>query len=171
MDNHADIYEQCSSAYAQISCMPTQSSASLVQKRLPFRVLYRKRDLRADLAKLKSIVNWPVLKNQKDLRKWLGLANYLNKYSANYADMAWTLSNLLKKDVEWCWTSTEHASFQAVNESLLYAPTLALPDPERSLSVVCDASDFAIGSALLQKGVEGQKNVIALEYGQLKAAE
>ena len=58
-----------------------------------------KRGLRADPAKVKAIVDWPVPQNQKDLRKWLGLANYLPKYSHNYADVARSLSNLLKKDV------------------------------------------------------------------------
>ncbi|RAW24699.1 hypothetical protein PC110_g18879 [Phytophthora cactorum] len=57
-----------------------------------------KRDLRADPAKIKGFVEWPVSKNQKDLRKWLGLANYLHKYSANYAEMARPLSNPLKED-------------------------------------------------------------------------
>ena len=65
-------------------------------------MLFGKRGLRADLAKVKSIVDWPVLNNQKDLRKWIGLANYIHKYSANYADMARPSSNLFKKDVEWC---------------------------------------------------------------------
>ena len=47
-----------------------------------------KRGLRADPAKAKAIVEWPVFfENQKDLRKWVGLANYLHKYSDNYADM------------------------------------------------------------------------------------
>ena len=87
-----------------------------------------KRGLRADPAKVKTIVDWPVPKNQKDLRKWLGLANYLHTYSANYADMARPLSNLLKKDVDWCWGNTEHDAFQAVKESILHAPILALPD-------------------------------------------
>ena len=36
----------------------------------------------------------------KGIRKWLGLANYLHKYSENYADIAKPLCNLLKKDVE-----------------------------------------------------------------------
>ena len=64
--------------------------------------------------KLKAIVDWTVPQNQKDLRKWLGIANYIHKYSANYADMARPLSNLLKKDVEWCWTNTEHEAFKSV---------------------------------------------------------
>ena len=59
-----------------------------------------KRGLRADPAKVKAKVYWPVTRSQKDLRKWLGLANYLHKYSANYAEMAMPLSNLLKKDVD-----------------------------------------------------------------------
>ena len=89
----------------------------------------------------------------------IGLANYLRKYSANYAYMARPLSNLLKKDVDWCWGNTEHDAFQAVKESLLHAPILALPDADRPFSVVCDASDFAIGSALLQTDVDGCERV------------
>ena len=94
-----------------------------------------------------------------------------HKYSANYADMARPLSNLLKKDADWCWTSTENDAFIAVKDSLLQAPILALPDPDRPFSVVCDASDFAIGCALLQPDVEGHERVIAFESRQLKAAE
>ena len=59
------------------------------------------RGLRVDPAKVKAIVDWPIPKNQKDLRKWLGLANYLYKYSENYDDMAWPLTDLLKKCIVW----------------------------------------------------------------------
>ena len=58
-----------------------------------------KSGVREDPAKVKAIVDWPVLWSQKNLRKWLDLFNYLHKYSANYAEMARSLSNLLKKDV------------------------------------------------------------------------
>ena len=34
-----------------------------------------KRGFKADLAKVKAIVDWMFLKNQKDLRNWLGLAD------------------------------------------------------------------------------------------------
>ena len=110
-------------------------------------------------------------KEPKDLRKWLGLANYLHKYSENYADMARPLSNLLKRDVDWCWGDTKHEAFQAVKESLLHAPILALSDSDRPFSVVCDASDCAIGRALLQTDVDGRERAIAFESRQLKAAK
>ena len=59
-----------------------------------------KRGLRADPAKVEAIVDWPIPKNQRDLRKWLGLANNLHKYSENYTDIARPLTDLLKKDTD-----------------------------------------------------------------------
>ena len=66
------------------------------------------------------------------------------------------------------WSTTEQSAFQAVNDSPIHAPILALPNPDR---VVCDALDFAIGSALLQTDDAGRERVIAFESRQLKAAE
>ena len=54
-----------------------------------------KQGLRSDPAKVMAIVDWPVPNNQKDIRRWRGLANYLHKYSENYADMARPLTDLL----------------------------------------------------------------------------
>ncbi|GMF57304.1 unnamed protein product [Phytophthora fragariaefolia] len=119
-----------------------------------------KRGLRADPATVKAIVERPVPRNQKDLRKWLGLANYLHKYSENYAEMALSLFNLLKKDAEWRWNAEYQHAFEAIKDSLLHAPILALPDPARPFSVVCDTADFAIGCALLQADAEGRERVI-----------
>ena len=41
--------------------------------------------VRADPEKIVAVAGWPTPKNVKDLRKWLGLANYLYKYSKSYA--------------------------------------------------------------------------------------
>ncbi|GMF48441.1 unnamed protein product [Phytophthora fragariaefolia] len=106
-----------------------------------------------------------------DLRKWLGLANYLHKYSDNYAEMARPLTNLLKKDAVWSVTSEAQQALEAITNSLQSAPRLALPDEDRPFSVVCDASDFAIGSALLQADAEGRERVVSFQSRQLKAAE
>ena len=47
---------------------------------------------------------------------------------------------------------------------------MALPDTDRPFSVVCDASDFAIGCALLRPDMDGRERVIAFESRHLKAA-
>ncbi|GMF55669.1 unnamed protein product [Phytophthora fragariaefolia] len=85
--------------------------------------------------------------------------------------MARPLSNLLKKGTEWRWNAEHQHASEAIKNSLLHAPILALPDPDCSFSVVCDASDFAIGCTLLQADAEGRSRVIAFESRQLKAAE
>ncbi|GMF43552.1 unnamed protein product [Phytophthora fragariaefolia] len=81
------------------------------------------------------------------------------------------LSNLLNKDADWCWNAEHQNAFEAIKESILHAPILALVDPDRPFNVVCDASDFAIGCALLQADAEGRERVIAFESRQHKAAE
>ncbi|GMG18058.1 unnamed protein product [Phytophthora fragariaefolia] len=139
---------------------------------IPFLGCFLGKDgVRADPEKVCAIAQWPVPVSQKDLRTWLGLANYLHKYSANYAVMARPLTNLLKKDAVWSWTSEAQRAFEAIKSSLQSAPILALPDEDRPFSVVCDASDFAIGCALLQADAEGRDRVVSFESRQLKAAE
>ncbi|GMF21687.1 unnamed protein product [Phytophthora fragariaefolia] len=139
---------------------------------IPFLGCFLGKDgVRADPEKVCAIAQWPVLVSQKDLRKWLGLANYLHKYSANYADTARPLTNLLKKDAVWSWTSEAQQSFEAIKSNLQSATILALPDEDRPFSVVCDVSDFDIGCALLQVAAEGRDRVVSFQSRQLKAAE
>ncbi|KAG3189343.1 hypothetical protein PC128_g11797 [Phytophthora cactorum] len=173
----SDVENHVEHLRAVLECMRTNKLYANMAKcifgaeEIPFLGCFiGKRDLRADSAKVKAIVEWPVLKNQKNLRKWLDLADYSHKYSANYAEMTRPLSNLLKKDAPWCWEVGHDEAFQAVKVSLLRAPILALLDPDRPFSVVCDASDFAIGCALLQADAVGRERVIAFESRQLKAA-
>ncbi|POM60411.1 LOW QUALITY PROTEIN: Pol protein [Phytophthora palmivora] len=153
VENHVDHLR------AVLECMRTNNLYANADKcifraeEIPFLGCFiGKRGLRPDPAKVEAIVDWPVPGNLKDLRKWIGLANYLHKYSENYAELARPLSNLLKKDAEW-----------SIKESLLQAPILALPDPDRPFSVVCDASDFAIGCALLQADANWREHLKAAE--------
>ncbi|POM69251.1 LOW QUALITY PROTEIN: Putative retroelement, partial [Phytophthora palmivora] len=57
-------------------------------------------------------------------------------------------------------------AFDGIKASLQHAPVLVLPDENKSFSVVCDASDYAIGCALLQKDDEGSS-----PFSPLKAVE
>ena len=127
--------------------------------------------VRADHEKVKAVADWPVPTDVRTLRKWLGLANYMHRYAKDYAQMAKPLTDLLRKDTGWEWTPQCQEAFDAIKKSLVQAPILALPDYSRPFSVVCDASDFAIGCALMQQDSENRSRVIAYQSRQLKAAE
>ena len=71
--------------------------------------------------------------------------------------------DLLKKDADWVWSKDKEDAFTSVKQSLIEAPVLALPDAYKPFSVVCDASNFAIGSALIQKDDEGIDRVISYQ--------
>ncbi|KAG4038927.1 hypothetical protein PC123_g25517 [Phytophthora cactorum] len=68
--------------------------------------------VRADTEKVKAVAAWPTPRSQKDLRKGLGLANYLHKYSAGYAGLARPLSEILKKDSDWRWERQHQDAFE-----------------------------------------------------------
>ena len=127
--------------------------------------------VRPDPEKISVIKEWPTPSNAKELRQFLGMATYLHKYSRGFAQLALPLTALLKKDVPWKWSDAEHRSFQAIKQSLIEAPVLAIADQDKPFFVVCDASDLAIGCALMQKDDEGRERVISYESRQLKAAE
>uniref|UniRef100_H3H363 CCHC-type domain-containing protein n=1 Tax=Phytophthora ramorum TaxID=164328 RepID=H3H363_PHYRM len=170
---HVRPMRQFVQTYFDHSFVPSRTSGVyLGAEEIPFLGCFLGKDgVRADPEKICAIAQWPVPVSQKDLRKWLGLANYLHKYSANYAEMARPLTNLLKKKAEWSCDDEAQQAFESIKSSLQSAPILALPDDDRPFSVVCDASDFAISCALLQVEADGRERVVSFQSRQLKAAE
>ncbi|GMF61243.1 unnamed protein product [Phytophthora fragariaefolia] len=116
------------------------------------------------------INEWPKPSNVKELRQFLGLATYLCKHVSNYTGKIRPLSQLLKKDAAWDWTAECQSAFDAVKQGSTEAPILAVVDQDRPFHVVCDASDFAIGCALMQHDHEGRDRVVYYKSRQLKPA-
>uniref|UniRef100_A0AAV1U8Z7 Reverse transcriptase/retrotransposon-derived protein RNase H-like domain-containing protein n=1 Tax=Peronospora matthiolae TaxID=2874970 RepID=A0AAV1U8Z7_9STRA len=130
-----------------------------------------KNGVRPDPEKIKAISDWPAPLDFKGLRKFLGLAAYLHKYSRNHAETTVHLSHLLKKNEICSWSTECQYSFEGIKKSLVQSPVLEIADQDRSFHVVCDASDFAIGCALMQYDSDGVERVVCYQSRQLQAAE
>ena len=126
---------------------------------------------RSDPEKVTAVKEWPVPRHVKDLRQFHGLVYYLHNYSKKYVERNKPMSELLIKDAEWTWPKSQVDAFTSVKKSLVEAPVLALPDPDKAFSVVCDPINFAIGSALMQKDYGDVDSVISHQSRLLKAAE
>ncbi|XP_060673257.1 uncharacterized protein LOC125420382 [Ziziphus jujuba] len=122
--------------------------------------------IRMDMEKVKAIQEWKTPANVKELRSFLGLANYYRRFVKGYSKKATPLTELLKKEVPWEWSKECEGAFQDLKEAMMKDPVLALPDITRPFEVQTDASDFALGGVLLQDG-----HPVAYESRKLSAAE
>lgn len=105
-----------------------------------------------DPSKVATVVSWPVPATIKALRGFLGLAGYYRKFVKNFGVLAKPLTELLRKNVVFVWTSQHDTAFQALKQALSSAPVLALPNFHKPFSIETDASGKGIGAVLQQDG-------------------
>jgi hypothetical protein len=103
-----------------------------------------------DPQKVEAIANCPTPKNVKELRSFLGLAGYYRKFVRFFGVIAKPLTELLKKNVLFIWTSIHDKSFKALQSALCNSPVLQLPDFSKPFSIETDASGTGVGAILLQ---------------------
>ena len=63
-------------------------------------------------AKLKAVRDWSTPKDVKDVRSFLGFANYYRQFVKDFAAVASPLTTLMKKDVLWQWGPYQRCAFQ-----------------------------------------------------------
>jgi len=53
--------------------------------------------------KVEGVLGWPIPKTMKDVRKFLGLANYYRRFIKDFAQVARPMNVLMRKDEKWRW--------------------------------------------------------------------
>jgi ribonuclease HI len=119
-----------------------------------------------DPSKVASVNEWETPKTVGDIRSFLGLAEYYQRFIENFSKIARPMTELLKKEKKFIWTDACEASFQELKQRLVSAPVLCLPDIQKDFQVYCDASRQGLGSVLMQDG-----RVVSYASRQLKHHE
>lgn len=88
--------------------------------------------------------------NRKDLQSFLGLVNYLTRYSGRLASLTAPLRELIKKDIAYVWgPEHDHHSFNQVKQEITSMEILRYFDPYVESVIQTDASQKGLGTVFL----------------------
>ncbi|GKB97644.1 putative reverse transcriptase domain-containing protein, partial [Tanacetum coccineum] len=115
--------------------------------------------IHVDPAKIESIKDWTSPKSPTEIRQFLGLAGYYQRFIEGFSKIAKPMTKLTQKKVKFEWGNKQEAAFQLLNQKLCSAPILALPEGSEDFIAYCDASKKGLGCCVDTK----RKVVFALK--------
>ncbi|XP_057298423.1 uncharacterized protein K02A2.6-like [Hydractinia symbiolongicarpus] len=121
--------------------------------------------------KVKAIRNAAPPENVTQLKAYLGMLNYYNRYLPNLSAMIEPLHRLLRKGTTFHWKTEQEKAFTESKALLYKAPLLTHFDPQRSILVSCDASPYGIGAVLAHVMDDGSEKPVCYISRTLSPAE
>lgn len=107
--------------------------------------------------KIDKIMNWPIPKNDKEIKQFLGLAGYYRRFIKDFSKITRNMTKYLKKDVVLNIKDPDYINaFNTLKKVLSTDQVLSYPEFDKPFILTTDASDFALGAVLsqIQEGVE-----------------
>ena len=113
----------------------------------------------------------PDPQNQSELKSFLGMVQYYDRFIPGLATDCAVLNDLLQKHSKWTWTPEHAIAMEAVETSLTSADTLTCYDLSLPLSLACDASPVGIGAVIFHTFPGGIEKPVAYASCKLTVAE
>jgi len=101
--------------------------------------------------KVDGVLSWPEPKNVKDIRKFLGLANYYRRFIKDFARVARPINMLTRKNVKWQWGVEQQKAFNELKRVFTTKPVLVAPDLDKEFRVEANASNYTTRGVLSMK--------------------
>ena len=87
----------------------------------------------------------------RDVRKFLGFANYYRRFIKDFARVARPMNMLMQKDEKWRWEEPQQKAFDELKQVFTTKLVLVAPDLDKKFRVEANASNYATGGVLLMK--------------------
>lgn len=114
-----------------------------------------------DPAKVDTILNWPTLRNVKDVQSFLEFANFYRRFIYGFSRLATPLTELTRKSAKFIWDEKCEEAFSTLKKAFTSQPILSHFDPDRKTVVETDASDYVSGGILSQFDENGSLYPVA----------
>jgi hypothetical protein len=106
--------------------------------------------------KINKVMDFPVPHTKRQLKSFLGLANYFRDHIKNYSRLSHPLDQLclgyqITRHRAVQWTKETRDMFEELREAIRRCPKLYFLDDNSPVHLETDASDYGIGAYLYQK--------------------
>ncbi|GKB31977.1 hypothetical protein Tco_0871378, partial [Tanacetum coccineum] len=88
-----------------------------------------------DPAKIEAIKNWTAPTTPTEVRQFLGLAGYYQRFIKEFSLISKPLTKLTQKNKPYVWGKDKEEAFQTLKLKLCSAPILSLPEGSKEVGV------------------------------------
>ena len=103
-----------------------------------------------DPQKVRALTEMPAPKNKKELQAFLGIINFLNKFSPGTLEACEPLRRLTSSKAKWTWNESYQQLFNKAKSLIKTEMCMKFYDDTKPLYLKTDASVVSLGAALLQ---------------------
>ncbi|GBG70389.1 hypothetical protein CBR_g6517 [Chara braunii] len=100
--------------------------------------------------KIEDIRVWPRPTNTSEVRSFMGLVGYYQRFLTGYSRIVAPLTRLQSPKLPFVFDDDARRAFQALKMPMLMAPVLSIYDPTLPTRVTTDTSGYGIGAVLEQ---------------------
>jgi len=129
--------------------------------------------VKPDPAKVAAIKEMAEPTSAQEVRRFLGMANYLSRFLPSLSQISELHRKLTEQEAAFHWGSNEEAAFKQIKNLMCSEKELAYYDGSKPIVIQCDASTKGLGATLLQDGqpvtsasrslTKSEKNYVAME--------
>ena len=120
VETHTEHLGKVLKALCQHHLYTKASKCSIIEKEVEFLGQWITPQGAAPLKqKMKAVVEWEAPQYLKGVRSFLGFANYYRRFVQGYAELAFPMTYLTKKDVPWVWGAPSTIGFPEVKTSFM----------------------------------------------------
>ena len=121
-------------------------------------------------SKIAAVKNVPIPKNSKELKSFLGLVNFYEKFLPDRAEHVKSLYKLCNEKV-WNWSNECQQAFDWLKNQITSDRVLMLYDQNLPLVLACDASFHGLSAVLSHRLTDGSERPIAFASKMIPKSE